>query len=205
MKTSQNKIFRVVKEYPYLLGVHEAYRDDLMRHSLSQYLVYSGRSSGRYDYYQYTNIVPFINDCLQFAENLAVHHPRYDPDEPIFTVGGHLFGNSDRENMYIGRHSSYNTQPYNADPQVGEAYALVRLRVVDGEAPYHIASVIAKDGYTNITIEADAGEVGSQVPAFDMYDTITGTSNSTFYKSYVDMYSPAGMLVLQKRDDADQF
>ena len=37
-----------------------------------------------------------------------------------------------------------------------------------GICPYHVATVIFKDGYTNITIEADAG-IKINKPVFDMY------------------------------------
>ena len=39
-----------------------------------------------------------------------------------------------------------------------------------GVCPYHAATVIFKDGETNITLEADSG-IKTQKPIFDMYST----------------------------------
>ena len=45
------------------------------------------------------------------------------------------------------------------------------IPVDTGICPYHAATVIFKDGNTNITIEADAGLDKIHKPIFDMYST----------------------------------
>ena len=53
--------------------------------------------------------------------------------------------------------------------------------------PYHVASVIFKDGETNITLEADAGKK-TQKPIFDMYSTTKPLH--TFYANHWKTYIP---------------
>ena len=56
-----------------------------------------------------------------------------------------------------------------ADPEEGEAYAIVRQNVENKKAPYLIAYVILKDEKDTLTIETDAAQPKNKIPIFDMY------------------------------------
>lgn len=76
----------------------------------------------------------------------------------------------------------------NANPEIGESYAFVLKKLSHiGEAPYHIAHVLFKDGTTNITLEANAGDEDATHPKFDMYDTELG-SEYTFHEITIDNF-----------------
>ena len=136
----------------------------------------------------------FVNDCLQFAESMAADIPGYNEERCIFRSKNSMksFGESDDLNSKIALKDREDNE---ANPNIGEAYAIVSLKV-NPENPdlnYHIGYVVAKDGDTNITLEADAGVKGQRFPVFDMYD-----DKKTFHKRYSEIYKPASTIVLKK-------
>ncbi len=143
------------------------------------------------------------NDCLQFAESLAKEKPHYREETCVFKVQGSrsarkLFGDSDELNIAL---AVQHRKDHHADPAVGDAYAVVRTDFMEQEEelnPYHIAFVIAEDGRSRITLEADAG-VARLAPVFDIYSTIFN-SGKTFHGRYKDMYGGrhAATIVLKK-------
>jgi len=77
------------------------------------------------------------------------------------------------------KHKDVNNERVN--PEVGESYAYVLKNIKHkDEAPYHIAHVLFKDGTTNITLEANAGDKKAKQPKFDMYDSRI-RSGATFH------------------------
>lgn len=158
-------------------------------------------ASATYDEYEFDTGKIFVNDCLGFAENVARDTDtdsnraefRAVNDKPTGT--DRLFGQSDSQNTSIANGSW--AEDEDTDPGIGEAYAITRtVDPVNGETPYHVAAVIAKDGTDNVTIEADASDIGRTVPVFDMYGTVppgsraTSKKNSlTFYETYKDGYT----------------
>jgi hypothetical protein len=52
-----------------------------------------------------------------------------------------------------------------------------------------------KDGNTNITMEADAGDLDLTYPVFDIYDD----RRKTFHARFSKLYHPATTIVLKKR------
>ncbi len=153
-----------------------------------------------YDEYHFDPTKNFVNDCLGFAENVA-RGTDVDSNRGEFRAVGdrpngtdRLFGQSDRNNTDIANGSW--AQDEFTDPGIGEAYGITRsVEPVRGETPYHVAAVVAKDGSDNVTIEADASDVGRAVPIFDMYGTVPpgkrkgAQKNSlTFYETYEGTY-----------------
>ena len=59
------------------------------------------------------------------------------------------------------------------------------IPVDSGTCPYHVATVVFKDGNTNITIEADAG-IKLDKPIFDMYSV--SLFKYSFFISHVKTY-----------------
>jgi RHS repeat-associated protein len=59
----------------------------------------------------------------------------------------------------------------NADPVLGEAYAIVRLVPIDDHPPYHVEAVVAIDGESRITysVSAPVPDVDVEGPHFAMY------------------------------------
>lgn len=139
-----------------------------------------------------------INDCLQFAESLTVGQLGYSGTKCILKERSSnlAFGFTDKQNIEIamGRGNPLNES---ANPNIGQSYAIVRHAVVPGQPPYHIAYVMFKDGSTNVTLEADAGDTNLQHPVFDMYSTTD--SKKSFHTRYISIYAPASTIVLTKR------
>ena len=135
------------------------------------------------------------NDCLKFAESLVSDVPCYDKQRCVLKEESTnlLFGHTYVQNMRIAKMA---VKDEDANPNVGEAYAIVRMKHKNNTAPYHIATVIAKDGNTNITMEADAG-ADLTYPIFDMYD-VHG-KNPSFHMKFNAFFSPASTIVLTKR------
>lgn len=131
----------------------------------------------------------FKNDCLQFAEGLTLHDPNYRGKTCILRDKHTqlVFGDSDRQNMKIAQ-LAQSDKNERVNPNIGESYAFVLKNIKKvGEAPYHIAYVLFKDGNTNITLEANAGDKLATTPKFDMYD-IRIRSGSTFHDQTKDAY-----------------
>lgn len=139
-----------------------------------------------------------INDCLQFAESLTLGEIGYSGTKCILKekTSKLAFGFSDKQNIDIAISKG---TPLNesANPNIGESYAIVRHAIVEGQPPYHIAYVMFKDGSTNVTLEADAGDLSLQHPVFDMYST--SNVKNTFHRRYISIYNPASTIVLTKR------
>jgi hypothetical protein len=153
--------------------------------------------------YQYFDTLQ-INDCLQFAEAITSGIKDYADTKCILREKGSRFdfGKSYSSEIAMSKGKSP-TKTYprfpeilneNANPEIGESYAIVRGKTIQGEVPYHIAFVIAKDGDTNITLEADAGNPDLNMPVFDMY-----SPRDTFHDRYKELYAPASTMVLEKK------
>lgn len=140
----------------------------------------------------------FVNDCLKFAEGLTINDPGIDTEECLLQdkFTRKTFGETDEQNMKIAiRAEKKNAMEINeyANPDIGESYAFVLKNIIGvHEVPYHIAHVLFKDGTTNITLEANAGDEGAIQPKFDMYDTELDSEYTfheltldNFYKSYI--------------------
>lgn len=155
--------------------------------------------------YEYFDTL-YINDCLKFAEAITSGVKDYDKLKCVLREKGSRFkfGFKDETNVTIAKGLSpaktKKTLPRilneQANPEVGESYAIVRARPLSSEieeVPYHIAFVLAKDGDTNITIEADAGDSDLDKPVFDMY-----SPRDTFHDRYKDSIDPASTIVLER-------
>jgi hypothetical protein len=154
-----------------------------------------------YDGYHYyvDDTGGFVNDCLGLSEKLALSDPadtgRAEFRAPGSGPGeGKVFGNTYVQNTEIATNNAWYTDEA-TDPAVGEAYAIVPTvkpgndAYGNAEAPYHAATVIAKDGTDNITLEADAGMALSR-PIFDIYDTQPpGTRIDGNSKTFHEVYS----------------
>ena len=115
----------------------------------------------------------FKNDCLMFAECVTTGDFTYRDDDSFLKekTTGETFGNSDKENIQIAKTVSkdYYYDFYSVNPDIGESYAIISHDIKDKKMPYHIAYVLAKDGISNITIEADSGDK-LKLPKFGIYD-----------------------------------
>jgi hypothetical protein len=144
---------------------------------------------------------PEDNDCLQFAESLASGIVQHREKTCIYAVGGRKFGFADKNNIALAR--KYR-QDEAANPAVGQAFAIVRTNLAkvmkekDAEyPPYHIAHVLAADGDSRITLEADAGS-DLKRPVFGMYSVRLVTKS--FHRRYKSVYGEdaAATIVLEK-------
>jgi hypothetical protein len=142
-------------------------------------------------------------DCLMFAEGLCLNDPTYKKPASQFRVRDtddkRLFGVSDDQNVSLSKlvakniDNKYHIKQY-ADPEEGEAFAIVRQGLSDYEelAPYHIAFVILKDGRDCVTIEVDAGDPDRRRPIFDIYSITPRTghaSHISFHDKFKEDYS----------------
>ena len=168
-----------------------------------------------------TEEISHFNDCLRLSEELTCDIKNYIDEDSILKekITGKIFGESPKKNInivndlynrrYKTRTSTRNPSTISenvninelANPETGESYAIVRTNLnKEGESPYHVAYVIYKDGTTNITIEADAGQADNKdikFPVFDMYDT--KNINDTFHNKNSLIYNPAVTIVLTSR------
>ena len=137
------------------------------------------------------------NDCLLFAEKVSLSNPTYKKSKSVFKVESdkthRRFGVSDTQNIdianyirneYLKKDPSYNIK---INPNINDAYAMVPhdLPIDSGMCPYHVATVIFKDGNTNITIEADAG-IKTNTAIFDMYSV--EEYKHSFFSSHAKTY-----------------
>lgn len=138
------------------------------------------------------------NDCLNFAESLTSKSWGYNKIACALKERktNKVFGSSDEKNIILASDSE-NILNDTANPDVGEVYAIVRKKIIMNKAPYHIAYVVAKDGNTSITIEADAGDPQRKIPIFDMYTV--GSSTYSFHSRYKDDFKPASTILLIKK------
>jgi len=137
------------------------------------------------------------NDCLLFAERVSLSNPKFEESASVFSVKSgktdKKFGVSDKANSQILNYiKQYITKKYpkhnvEVNPNIGDAYAMLpsEIPIDKGTCPYHAASVIFKDGNTNITIEADAG-IKTDKPIFDMYSYTQ--HKYSFYASHMKTY-----------------
>jgi hypothetical protein len=144
------------------------------------------------------------NDCLKFAESLAVASStlkktvfnqmiRANSGPCVFRAKGTstLFGDTDAKNIgVLSRTKIVNDAVF---PQPGEAYAIVRRKLVVGSAPYHIAFVLYSHNGVNITLEANADDGPEYYPRFGFYDT-----KKTFHKLFVELYDNGTTIVLHQ-------
>ncbi len=138
------------------------------------------------------------NDCLLFSERISLSQPDYNKKRAVFSVktGNKFrkFGVTDKQNMeivrYVKNHVSKKDITYNVlvDPEINNSYAMVpnNLPINEDMCPYHVATVIFKDGKTNITIEADAGITNTNKAVFDMYST--SIFRFSFFRSHLPTY-----------------
>ena len=137
------------------------------------------------------------NDCLLFAERISLNDLKYSKSASVFSVDfgktSKKFGKSDRDNSQIVSYTRNYTvkrdrlHNFTVNPDIGDAYSMVPYDIpLDTRTcPYHVATVIFKDGDTNITIEADAG-IKLDKPIFDMYSvSLFGYS---FFINHVKTY-----------------
>ena len=137
------------------------------------------------------------NDCLLFAERVSLNDLKYNKSASVFSVDlgktSKKFGKSDRDNSQIVSYTrNYAVKRdrlhnFTVNPDIGDAYSMVPYStpVDTGTCPYHVATVVFKDGDTNITIEVDAG-IKLDKPIFDMYSV--SLFKYSFFISHVKTY-----------------
>jgi len=190
IKYSDNRLFRVDESRPGVLFIHR----DVPVPSKWLEPIATNSPKGMIAYRPANPLEP--NDCLILAESLSVDIPGYQSTKCHFREKNTnlVFGFNDPQNIRISNNPSA-IQNELANPDVGDAYAVVRRRLVKGKVPYHIAYVLFKDGNTNITMEADAGNPKLEYPVFDIYDI----NEKTFHHAFSELYHPATTIVLKKR------
>lgn len=137
------------------------------------------------------------NDCLLFAERVSLNDLKYSKTASVFSVdlgnNSKKFGKSDKDNSHIVSYTRNYTikrdrlHNFTVNPDIGDAYSMVpyEIPIDSGTCPYHAATVIFKDGDTNITIEADAG-IKLDKPIFDMYSV--SLFRHSFFINHVKTY-----------------
>ena len=210
LKYSDNKIFLLVGQNPHEIFIKEKYLKiiESQNSDFYNYLLITKQSSRLKNNTIFSEYVKATvkkefeikgkNDCLLFAERIALNKPDYEKDASVFSVfmgtRSKKFGVSDKNNSEIVRYIRNQTTKkaplhnLEVDPKIKDAYSMVPhdIPVDTGICPYHAATVIFKDGNTNITIEADAGLDKIHKPIFDMYSTTI--HKYSFFKRHMPTY-----------------
>ena len=158
--------------------------------------------------FYYVHKRPFYNDCLNFAEYLTRECDKrlhYEEDGPcqlcvrsadilFLEKPFNLFGKTKKQNYEIARTVDDKDKNDNANPSVGENYAIIEGKNEDGLGyRYHIAHVVFKDVIimkpygkevektVNITLEANR--------AFDERYEESGKEEDLLESPYFDCYS----------------
>ena len=211
LKYSDNEIFLLVGENPDIIYIKQEKVQEIKSQNpdfFNKYLLKINESSRLKKetiyskYFKYTVTKDFQikgkNDCLLFAERVSLNKPDYQKDASVFSVSmgtkSKKFGVSDKNNTEILKYTRNQTKKKSplhnlrVNPKIGDAYAMLPydIPIDTGVCPYHAATVIFKDGNTNITIEADAGLVKINKPIFDMYST--NIDKYTFFRRHMITY-----------------
>jgi hypothetical protein len=190
VRYSDNRLFRIDSLKPKVIFIHK----DV---TIPKKWLTSVNTRSHKDMTAYRAANPLEpNDCLILAESLSADIPKYQSTKCHFREKNTklIFGYTDSQNIRIAKTPAA-IQNKRANPDVGDAYAIVRTEIIENNAPYHIAYVLFKDGNTNITMEADAGDPDLKFPIFDMYDN----NEKTFHGQFSELYEPATTIVLKKR------
>ena len=200
-KISENRNFKVngtndlTSKYLY---IHKDYFDKLSNENpyIMGFLTLVRSNKTDPDYYKVDTTIILnknsVNDCLQFAEGLAKQDVGYKGTASQLQLASgkttDLIGITDNKNLKLALQVFNDPRPIHnehTNPKIGSAYAIIptTLPINDDICPYHIASVIFKDGTSNITLEANAGEQNLKHPLFDIY-----TPQDTFHDRYKKTY-----------------
>lgn len=139
-----------------------------------------------------------IGDCVAAAEEL-MHGKQLKYGAPgishfLDAPGKPEFGASDADNRKHGKASDLGDT---ASPAIGQAYVIVRQGFKRREArpQMHGATVVARDGIDNVTLETSAplvGAVGANrvTPIYDMYESLVRRRRraATFKTTYEGEY-----------------
>lgn len=153
------------------------------------------------------------NDCLRFSEciSIASQKPDMNPfnaliqnDDypPVLRVSRSdkekQFGQSDKLNIGLLKQIPETEKNNYAIPSNGQSYAIVRKKIIDDSAPFHIAFVLYTHQDINITLEASADAGNEYYPKFGFYDT--NPDGFTFHKLLSTHYTNGETIVLESRD-----
>jgi hypothetical protein len=104
------------------------------------------------------------------------------------------FGNTDPHNVrlaLLAKQQIPDTINQSLDVDVGQAIAIVftdwHKKVKKHQTPYHVVPVIARDGNTILTIEADASDTSRTRPVFAVY-CLDPKSENTFWDTHCSMF-----------------
>ena len=137
------------------------------------------------------------NDCLKFAECLTFANEKLNKEKfnemlkaeegpPILqSYNTNIpFGatEKDEDNIKILKLIKQNDKNNFVVPKDGESYAIVRKKIIDDKAPYHIAFVLYTNGSVNITLEAEADNQNNYQPKFCFYDI--NPDGNTFHRRW---------------------
>jgi hypothetical protein len=143
------------------------------------------------------------NDCLKFGECLTVASQTGDksrfnnmvqantnPSVLQSSTTDKQFGETDKTNIKIAKETVPGKKNNFAVPQNGQSYAIIRTKLIDNSAPYHIAFVVYTHASVNITLEAEADNGNDYQPKFCFYDT--EPSGHTFHRRWsAELYKDA--------------
>ena len=115
---------------------------------------------------------------------------------PLTAVDNDTFGLTYNKNFKIANtiKSNKKHKSHNINPEIGEGYVIIRRAEEKGECPYHGACVAFKDGDSNITLEANAGNKLLKKPIFNFYSTIRTKGKLTFHDKYKEGYTSKGLV-----------
>lgn len=191
IKKSHNGVFALYKSTPHILYVRNSDIGQITRYENILSRAKSAAKMDGYTPFTYSN-PHFINDCLIFAECLTIGNMNYTSKRCVLKSKDMnlVFGYTDKQNMRIAKTvKETGVSNRTVNPDITESYAFVLTDIQNnGEAPYHIANVLFKDGMSNIILEADAGNKDANTPVFDIYD-IDANSGHTFYDEMVGFYT----------------
>ena len=132
------------------------------------------------------------NDCIGFAEKCIVKDLYKETEGKDFTKisTNDIFGISDEENIRIANKIKKKSKhkSHKVNPKIGEGYIIMPTKEKLEECPYHGACVAFKDGDSNITLEANAGDKLSRKPIFDFYSS-GKVERNTFHHRHKDDYT----------------
>jgi hypothetical protein len=165
-------------------------------------------------YFAFLPAQMYMRDCCQTGEDIMAGERLrqgernsyiynsggfgYDLPQDLIPFGDYASPSStatEAQNYYSSMNnfasSNANLVNNNANPQMGQAYAVVRMSPgSSGEEvyPYHVAAVIGEDEDDRITMEVFATNEDAngynEAPLFRMYSTRTDRTNLTFHQTW---------------------
>jgi hypothetical protein len=156
--------------------------------------VWNRSNNGKY--LEFQSAEEYMADCCHTAEEIMVGEElEFGMEDQTEVAGTNYVWGSDQpaKQALVVSYGRSNPGSVNnsANPRVGQAYAILRNgAAAEGESPFHVAAVVARDGSTTITMEVSASQFDAvdrdTQPEFYMYTTDANDNSGlqTFHETF---------------------